>query len=290
MIGRKGHMTILVAASLMFASCTVNQIDDPHDPKAIVFDVAATPCTKADDSRQKYPEDVPFGVWAYDSDTQDSYLENSKVTMGEDNLWGLDNGAKWPDSQLDFYAYSPYGRALFSDEEGVIFKGYDIEEGHDLMYTDPIVSLNNNDSHGIVPIQFKRALSMVKISARATLLDYGQFKLKGLYIGDVVSEGDFQALPSPRWIPGQKKEEFCFFEGETILSEQAVAVGEALYMIPQASEVVFAVLCDVITGDVVLRDQTLKIRSSIRWNPGKIEAYVLKIDARLNLSVENDNS
>jgi hypothetical protein len=62
-----------------------------------------------------------------------------------------------------------------------------------------------------------------------------------------------------------------------------------MYVIPQMSDVSVDVLCDIKTGDVILRDQVLIGNFMMQCRPGKISSYMIKIDGSLNVTVEKDN-
>lgn len=286
----RSYIALAIATQLLASSCTVNKMSQHDEHKPLVFDVAVVPNTKTDRiCDQLYPEDVPFGIWAYD-EVDESFLDNSKVTNMSSGKWVSEDAEVWPDSALDFQAYSPYGRAFSSCQEGIVFRDYDIDENLDLMYTTPIVGVSENNSQGVVPVQFNRALSLVRFRVRANVPEYCNIRLKEIFIDSVKAQGDFCSLPSPRWEAKEELRKFKFFDGEVMLSEIAVPVGQELYMIPQSSSVKIGVLCDIITGEIILADQTLQSNAEIIWHPGKIEAYELKIDARLKLSIEHDNS
>lgn len=281
------HICLCCVALMSVCACSLNRIDDEMDPKPLVFEVAVSPYTKADHQYQQYPENVPFGVWAA-TDAGESLLDNAKV-VNDSGTWVPENHMMWPDSGLDLLACSPHGRGVADYGSGVVFNDYDLAEGLELMFSDELLGQEMQSNQGKVLIRFNHALSMARFSARATLLGGSVLKIKRIDVGGVATSGSFHSLPSSAWVPGEKNGSMCFFEGDVPLGEEPLELGEVLHVIPQSSNVRISVLCDVVSGDIVLRDQTLTTEADLFWSIGKLESYILKIDAQLNLTIESDN-
>lgn len=283
------YMYSLAIAAVMFSGCAGNHLDDVSTSRDFLFHVAVMPCTKTVNECE-YPSDAQFGVWSFENGGL-TYLDNEKVCYDEDNMWLPENRKSWDGDvdKMDFIAYSPYGRGTYVQDNGIVFSSYDISEGLDVMYSEPLTEQDREASQAVVHINMKRALALVKFKARAVVPESTTIVIKKVEVDGVYGLASFQSLPEPSWSGHSASREFCFFEGEVEAGGDVVALGEGMFMIPQTSEVQVNVLCDIITGDLKLSDQTLNAVMMAGWRPGKIASYVIKVDGYLNVTIEKNN-
>lgn len=283
------HIPVVAAVIIMSSGCADNHLDDVRTDRDFCFHVAVTPCTKAVNGHE-YPSDVPFGVWSCEEDGT-PYLVNERICFEAEDGWVPETAKTWDGEvdRMDFIACSPYGRGEYDRDKGICFDAYDIEEGHDLMYCDPLTGQDRETSQAVVHVNMKRALTFVRFKAKVVVPEPTQIVVRRVDVGGVSAEGSFRSLPEASWMSWSDPRNFCFFEGTEELGGEPAALGEGLFMIPQASEIDVNVLCDIITGDVALRDQTLGTRMSVIWKAGKIASYIIRIDGHLDVTLEKDN-
>lgn len=283
------HMIIMMAASVLSCGCTSNHVHEISLPREFQFNVTVNPCTRTADELL-HPSDVPLGMWSFDNDGT-VFLEDEMVTYKDEGKWVPENQKMWDEDieEMDFIAYSPYGEAVYDKEKGICFLNYDIDEGLDLLYSDPLVDQKKEGSSTVIQINMMRALSLVRFKARTVVPDNTEIVVKRVEVENVRGTGDFQSFPEPHWTNYSSFRDFCFYDGSLSLNGYPSALGDGLYMIPQFSNVKVNVLCDIIKGEVALRDQMLTCNETMQWRPGKIAAYLIKIDGELNVTVEKDN-
>ena len=249
------HILMIVAAGILSIGCASNHLNEVKLPREFHFKVAVNPCTKAvqEDDILMHPADVPFGVWSFEQGGF-LYLDNEKVICaGEDNWVPLVNRIWDADvDEMNFLAYSPYGRACYDKERGICFQSYDIEEDYDLMYSHPLLHQKKDSSQEIIHISLDRALALVKLRIRVAVPDYVRIVVKNVCIDGIMGKGDFHSLP-------------------------------------QVSDLRVNLLCDIISGEYVLRDQVLSQDFYVSWKPGRISSYIVKIDGNLDIAVDKDN-
>ena len=285
------HILMIVAAGILSIGCASNHLNEISLPREFHFKVAVNPCTKAvqEDDILMHPADVPFGVWSLEEGGS-IYLDNEKVICaGEDNWVPLVNRIWDADvDEMNFLAYSPYGRACYDKECGICFQSYDIEEDYDLMYSHPLLHQKKDSSQEIIHISLDRALALVKLRVRVAVPDYVRIVVKNVCIDGIMGKGDFHSLPEPEWSNLSDGRSICFFEGHEELSGDIMLACEDLYMLPQVSDLRVNLLCDIISGEYVLRDQVLSQDFYVSWKPGRISSYIVKIDGNLDIAVDKD--
>ena len=283
------HM-ILAAAVLISGGCTSNLVYEIDQPRELQFNVTLNPYTKAVEDLS-HPSDIPFGVWSFDQDGA-ACLNDEKVNYKEEGKWIPEKQKMWNEEvdEMEFIAYSPYGKAVYEKDKGIRFLEYDIDEGIDLLYSEPLIRQKKDDSQSVIQISLMRALAMVRFKVRSVVPEYAEIVVKRVDVKGVRAVGDFQSLPEPYWTNLSSLRDFCFYDdGGIEVGGEAKPVGDCMYLIPQISDVNIDVLCDIITGDIVLRDQVLSSSFMMQCRPGKISSYMIKIDGALNVSVEKDN-
>ncbi len=291
---------IAAFAALIPISCSRNDVntDIPYD---IVYEVMAGAVTKTGEvTTNDYPENLPFGVWAYalpaDKKWGDSrgeaelVMDNVKAVHMEERLWRPENGQKWASSgeRMSFFAAAPYGRAGFDPENGVYVESYSLDEGGDLMYVSGQLDRDKRISNGKINLTFSPALAEVSFNAQMSLPKGHSITVRKLTISGVRTEGSFMSEPHPYWHASGIPEEVVLFEGAAELQELPKSVCRNVPMIPQVADTELVLLCDIGNGVGVLTGQRLKARCQMAWNPGKHCSYTLKVTHNLEFTAEKD--
>lgn len=298
--------TLAAAAAVLacFTACSLNKTDEVKREREIVFDAVASGNTKSDElalASSLYPEDTPFKVWACALPGTKSYaqysaessalIEGATAVHSEGSRWALPDRTLWPSDgeRLSFFALSPASmEASFSKERGITVEGYDISEGLDLMYADA-TDLNAGSSDGAVKLPFRRALSLVRFKAAASLPEGSEITVKKLSLSGIATCGSFRSYPEARWSADKSsKTDIVLFEGSRTLAEAAADLGEGAYMIPQYAGTTISLLCDISSGTATLRDQLLTLDCELSWGSGKLCSYTLKVTQSLSFTAEKD--
>ncbi len=174
-------------AVLSMAGCTKNEVTVVEDSGQITFlPVAHKAQTKAVVNGTAYPEDLPFGTYAYHDNgggTLTKYIPEASVTIGDavsyDNtghFWSPATAYYWPATgTLNLFSYSPFKYqepsgtnldVVTCDGKAIRLTGYECRQHQatDLMIATPVLGANSN-THKIpgewlkgVPTKFKHVL------------------------------------------------------------------------------------------------------------------------------------
>lgn len=282
------HMA-LVAAAMVSGGCTSNLVYEIDQTRELHFNVTLNPYTKAVEDFS-HPSDMPFGVWSFDQDGT-TCLNDEKVNYKEEGKWIPEKQKMWSEDaeEMNFIAYSPYGKARYDEDYGIRFLTYDIDEGIELLYSEPLLKQKKDGSQSVIQISMMRALSVLRLKVRTVVPEYTKIVVRRVDVKGIRAVGDFQSLPEPYWTNLSSLRDFCFYDGDIEVGGEPKQVGDCMHVIPQMSEIKVDILCDIKTGDVVLRDQVLCGNFMMQCRPGKISSYMIKIDGSLNVTVEKDN-
>lgn len=282
------HM-VLVTAAMVSGGCTSNLVYEIDQTRELHFNVTLNPYTKAVEDLA-HPSDIPFGVWSFDQDGA-ACLNDEKVNYKEEGKWIPEKQKMWSEDaeEMNFIAYSPYGKARYDEDYGIRFLAYDIDEGIDLLYSEPLLKQKKDGSQSVIQISMMRALSVLRLKVRTVVPEYTEIVVRRVDVKGIRAVGDFQSLPEPYWTNLSSLRDFCFHDGDLEVGGEPKQVGDCMYVIPQMSDVSVDILCDIKTGDVILRDQVLIGNFMMQCRPGKISSYMIKIDGSLNVTVEKDN-
>ncbi|MGN0195057.1 MAG: hypothetical protein ACI4AE_01205 [Candidatus Cryptobacteroides sp.] len=266
-----------VTCLLLNISCSRNSLQSDIREFPIRFEIAVSPNTKADGGG--------YLVWAFDSESGDACLDGASL-MQNGLLWEPSASFLWQEGQLlDIYAAAPVDRASFDLSGGVCFDGYDLSEGLDLMYVDPIKGKDPRSTSGLVSLNFKRALGTLRFTARCNLPAYASLHIRKVLVEGLACRASFRSIPSAAWKIEGGFNTLTMFDGDFTVGTVSQVIGQ-MDVIPQESVFGVTLVCDIATGESVLRDQQLFCESELLLGPGKICEYELSVTENLNLKIE----
>ena len=272
---------------LVLTACTSDENGSvDYSPELnILFSPAVNVASRA--SEAVYPQDTPFGVWAYSLPknekwsstemTPQTVLENARVTHFN-GKWEPSPSTKWPgNDRLTFFAYAPYDANMtFTKERGVEFRDFDVTSGVIPMYTPPVTDCSKQQTNGCVALPFTQTLTKVEINVCSAIANIGfRMYLKSVTIDDIAFKGSFQSLPQASWkqLHDRKCVEFCSEKMEVGMSMQPVG---AKILLPQAPQGPVKLTVDIYdnegnlyTDDYELTTEPIKNT----WNVGKYYVY-----------------
>ena len=157
----------------------------------------------------------------------------------EDNyrfLAEIEKTLLWParDRKVFVLAYAPYGTAsAISPERGVEFEGIDAEAiAEDLLYSDPVPDASKGRD-GVIPLTFYPALCRVDFRLRTDAFPVEKVEVKALRALTLVTRGDFQSLPSPKWTLSGNPGPVTLAEGSFLLEGEPTVISGNHPLIPQ---------------------------------------------------------
>ena len=270
-------LAFAVLCLLLNVSCSKNSVQSGSREFPIRFEIAVSPNTKADDGG--------YLVWAFDTGSGEACLDG--VTLLQNGLlWEPSASFFWQEGQLlDIYAAAPVDRVSFDLSGGVCFDGYDLSEGLDLMYVDPIKGKDPRSTSGLVSLNFKRALGALRLTARCNLPAYASLHIKKVLVEGLACRGSFRSIPSAAWKIEGGFNTLTMFDGDFTVGTVSQVLGQ-MDVIPQESVFGVTLVCDITTGESVLRDQQLFCEADLLLGPGKICEYELSVTENLNLKIE----
>ncbi|MGN1212197.1 MAG: hypothetical protein ACI4TM_10965 [Candidatus Cryptobacteroides sp.] len=269
---------LAAAVLLLLSSCDRNKSKDYDTFCDLCFEVACTPFTKADDN------DALYCLWACDSATLEPELGNVPL-IRQGQYWYPQDEYRWNTSKaLDIYAAAPYSKARFDLESGVCFDSYSLDENTDLFYIEPILGRRPTYSLGVVSLEFKSALSLIRFLVQSNCSSGNQVVVRKLTVNGLALEGSFHSLPVAGWnLEGNPlpllsyDDSFAVMPDRDILCEQRV--------IPQASELEVELLCDFTVNGVLVKDQPLTAVYMLNMHPGKLYELCLCIYDDFSLKI-----
>ena len=260
-----------------------------------MFDVAVSANTRAS-SELMHPDDVDIAVqgyslpegmrWLSDSDAAALEMEGVRAVHAEGGLWKPENGQTWPGRgrTMTVFAYSPYGRGEFGDDGAVVFRGYSLSEGLDLLFCE--AHDRSYNALGRINLAFSRALCLIGFNVVSALDVDKKLTVRKLTLSGLCCCGDFRSLPQPSWEVDGAPRDFVFYEGETAVGEELEALGDEIYMIPQNARIGVELVVDVADGGSVQEGVTLAAETEVAWGVGRLCTYTLKITHDMQLVVE----
>lgn len=276
----------LVALPVL-AACTDDERDYTPDV-SVTFNPAVVANSRA--AGGVYPQDVPFGVWAYaiagdgewtgDVSQARLVMDDSKVECNA-GVWSPVVPYVWEHgTNLAFFAYSPYEcNATFTEDGGITFPDFDATGDTDLMFTYPVTAAHGLAGAGCVSLPFVHALAKVEFNVRAVAHSDSVIVLKSLSVGDVAYKGTFTSLPSGSWEPTADRMtlEFCTAPIELLAGTSPVGTHHVIGQAAQAPVRLVIDVCDK-DGNVVVADRVLTSQPlNALWRVGKLYTYTLNV-------------
>ena len=153
------------------------------------FELATSPNTKSQEESE-----LP-AVWALESKTGQPVIEAMPLQY-DAGLWRPVESYSWKANYpLDFYAASPLAYASFDSEKGICFESYDTAMGYELLYTEPVLNREAEQTMGFVSLTFKRPLSLLRIYLKQELQSSSGILIKKLTLDGLRHKGSFISLP-----------------------------------------------------------------------------------------------
>ena len=278
---------ILLFALLAILSCTNEEEKVLHEV-SVSFNPVLQGHTRATNG-DTYPEDTPFGVWAFSLPTGNSWAEDSlSATPFMENETVNRVSGKWQtaapyvwysNSLLTFFAYSPATvDATFSPENGITVDGYDTSNGTDLLFTRAVADNSNLYNNGCIALPFVNAFSKVVLNVRSMASLDRTLHLKKVYIEDLAYKGTFRSLPAEHWTATADRKTFEFYNGDIEIEGSSMNVGE-LTLLPQKPGQPLKLIIDIYKdGELIVTDRIINTEPiDIEWGVGKLHEYTLDV-------------
>lgn len=279
-IAIRGLILQLIAVSVI--CCTDSQGGKKIQSYDLRFELATSPNTKSQEDSE-----LP-AVWAFESKTGEPVIESMPLQY-DAGLWRPAEPYSWKENYpLDFYVASPLGYASFDRKKGICFDSYDTAMGYDLLYTDPVLNREAEQTMGFVSLTFKRPVSLIRIYIKQELLAPSGILIKSLTVDGLKHKGSFVSLPQPRWSLEGEAEPLELWSGELESPGEQVELCES-YVLPQNARLDFTLLCDIWTGVSSLREQKLSGTIYLNMAPGKLYELYLAVTEYLTLKVDKDS-
>lgn len=283
------HIILVFVAALNLPSC----IDEPivYEPdRRIAFNAIVDVASKANNEAVLYPEDVPFRLWAYElPDAQKwqgnemsaiSMISGDKVVYNG-NDWSTASDYLWPTrpNQLSFFAYSPAEAvALFTKEDGVMFKNFNALYNGDFLCSLPITDASKPDTDALTDIVFKSPLCDVEFYAYASAEEGTQIWIEGLLLNNVSCVGTFTSLPQWNWDELSGEREIDVYQGELLLEETPLILGMRTLIIPQELKPVIRYSYKTTSSEAVIQmEVALDMQEAEKLVAGKKREYIIKV-------------
>lgn len=279
---------IFVLLLLVVLSCTHEEDKECHEV-FISFNPVIQNNTRAV-SRNAYPVEDSFGVWAYslptsclwerDSSSSTLFMDNETVSYYSGS-WLPSVNYRWTsDTALTFFAYSPaWIHASFSLKNGITIADYDMNKEIDIMFTRPVADNTNLFNDGCVSLLFVSPFSQVSINVCSRVLLGCTLHLKKIYIDEVAYKGTFHSQPIERWITTDDKTSCILFDGDVEVGKDYIDIG-TFNMMPQCLNQPIKLVVDIYDqyGELMIADRTLDSSVIAKpWKVGKSYHYSLQV-------------
>ena len=223
---RRRGAAMLFAAALSLYGCIDRR--DLYDPD---LEMTFDPCRNLE----------TFGVRAWacpegSGPAEGTLLLDDVRIIRDGGKWLPEKPLLWParDRKVFVLAYAPYGTAsAISPERGVEFEGIDAEAiAEDLLYSDPVPDASKGRD-GVIPLTFYPALCRVDFRLRTDAFPVEKVEVKALRALTLVTRGDFQSLPSPKWTLSGNPGPVTLAEGSFLLEGEPTVISGNHPLIPQ---------------------------------------------------------
>lgn len=237
-----------------------------------------------------YPQDVPFGVWAYslpaneqknnDVSSVSVFMDNEVVCFKSGN-WTPSVPYHWKsDKRLTFFAYSPASiRATSSYEKGMTITDYDMNDSINLLFVRPVENVDNLYNNGCISLPFISAFAKVNFKARSMMMLGRTVHLKRLYLDELAYKGTFLLKPNEHWVTTTDRMQYDFYNGDKEIGYNSMDVG-TLTVMPQNLKQPVRMLVDIYDdkGKLIETDKTIESATMTHsWKPGKYYSYILNV-------------
>ncbi|MGN0188119.1 MAG: fimbrillin family protein [Candidatus Cryptobacteroides sp.] len=284
------RISVLTLLSALLAACAIER-RDPNDPDVALSFQPAMYMQMDGEWQGDYPEDRPFGVWAWsldadkewgsDSASAEVFLENEEISPSSLGLWCSQTPVLWPprDRNLTFIAGSPYSRVdACSKENGIEFRDVDLTcDRTDLLYTVLQTDLNKISGGGNVTMPFSHALCQVsfRVKNRGTVSEKEQIRIRKIGLSSVLCKGSFRSLPEPFWTTEDQTCDLTFFEGDFLSDILPTDIGQSFLVIPQKLDTTVDVVYEYHTaaGTYITCHSSCPLTASLL--PGRRYIYTL---------------
>ena len=283
------HIILVFVAALNLPSC----IDEPiiYEPdRRIAFNAIVDIASKAVDDAVLYPEDVPFRLWAYElPDAQNwsdnkmkatSMISGDKVSYnGKD--WTTASDYLWPSrpTQVSFFAYSPADAvALFTREDGVVFKNFNALYNGDFLCSLPITDASKPETDAITDIIFRSPLCDIEFHAYAAADEGTDIWIDELLLNDVKCIGTFSSLPQWNWAELSGEREIDVYKGHLELDDIPLVIGTNTLIIPQEFKPILRYSYKSSSSDAIVpMEIELDMQGTMKPAAGKKREYLIKV-------------
>lgn len=283
MIRTLSYILVLVCAGVL-CSCISEDIHVLESEYDICFDVAVASATKSVDSPNDYPTDVPFRLWALDCSDDKAkagkYIIEGEDVRHSDGVWKTDTRHSWPDSSnLAFFAVSPAMINVgFSLDHGITYPGFDSTSDDLFLCTASAVEHEKPETGEPVSLMFSSPFCRLGFSAFSSAGEGVELAVTGITLLGLNTTGDFKSLPEFKWSGLREAEDVVVFDGHLKLSEDNVAAGKDLYIIPQDLQIKVKYEYRITPDDIVrYGEQIVTPGNTMRPECGKWRPYLLKV-------------
>ena len=282
------RLSILLAAALMLSSCAKTVVKPHYVP--LTFMPAISVNTK--DFMGSYPLSSSFAIWAYsvpdgkvwtsDKASRQTIVENAPVKY-YDGVWTAAAMPELGSQNTTFFACSPFGYKGFEFDvnKGIQVRNYSlVEDGTDILFSDPILDQNSAKTGGQIPVQFYHALSEVTFKARSAAPTEYIMKVRKIILKGMDCRGNFESLPVAGWFGTDDKRDIEFSRNSVELTQSPKLIDTKL-VIPQSPDAHVTVVVDMIdraTGRPYLIEHELTAAKTLQlFKVGKSYTYILNV-------------
>lgn len=194
----KFYFAALAVAAMTVTSCSSDETVDIQKGTEISFNVTAGKASRVGGTATTTSSISAFRTYATASNKKDAYLIDG-VTLSKgaqtSDPWSFDDNVNryWPtNATVDFWSYSPAtpqsGTVNHADGAALSIAGYTANGAEDLLYAYN-KECNRNTGSGIVPVNFRHALSQIVFKARNLNKDL-KVEITDVVVSNVATTGD----------------------------------------------------------------------------------------------------
>lgn len=247
----KKVLFLFAAASVLFASCAKNEVNQVEDSRISFQTVVGKTSTKALLTGTTYKTTDPtFGTfaflvqkgenWSANHATAGTFIENKEVkpTGSAPTVWTTATAYYWPkQGSLTFFSYSPYNElngvvSCTNDDKGIKVSAWDVDANQsvDVMFADKIADQTANGTNGGytgVPTVFRHKLAQIAGFTFKTTEAYTglEFKVTNIQVTGVNYKGKYE---NGAWVPDADVKDYVWYNDAagTAFTNAGVAVAE----------------------------------------------------------------